>query len=387
MGDPQSWSEPAIRFGPRYYYTEQGIAAARKVYQQIYQSDDAGGVDAGPDDWTTKLVFGPATEAPSVPDNVLYDGKVADAAVEAMTRIHGRDEPFFLAVGFIKPHSPYIAPKPYFDLYEDVAIAEETELPANSPKFAGHNSGELRRYTDQPKRGEIPQENQRRVHQAYYACVSYIDHQVGRVLNHLDQLGLRDDTIVVLLGDHGYHLGEQGLWGKTTNFELDTRVPLIMRVPGMDHDGEPTSSLVELVDLYPTLVELAGLPTPSQLDGESFGSVLRDPRGTTKDFALSQYPRSGGLMGYSLRTDTHRFTSWIERSTGRERASELYAYDDGPVEKANLVASAPQLAARLSARLVSLTGRADGDEPASEQKTTPDDGSAKRPSALFMNSA
>ena len=266
MGDPQSWSVPAVRFGPRYYYTEDGIAAAMQTYEQVYQPKNP-----APNDWTKKLVFGPATESPDVSDNTLYDGKVADAAVTTLRELKGQGKPFFLALGFIKPHSPYIAPKKYFDLYPDTNLPDQVAFPSNGPSFAGHRSAELRRYTDQPKVGEIPEENQRQVRQAYFACISYIDAQIGRVLDELDRSGLSQNTIVVLWGDHGYHLGEQGLWGKTTNFELDTRVPLIVRTPDMKDAGKPTSSLVELVDLYPTLAELAGLPLtkPSSLAGRT----------------------------------------------------------------------------------------------------------------------
>ncbi len=346
MGDPESWSEPALRFGPRYYYTEEGIAAAKRVYQQVYKP-----VNPGPDDWTKKLVFGPATESPDVPDSTLYDGQVADASVRKLQKLKGDDRPFFLAVGFIKPHSPYIAPKKYFDIYEDVSLPTQTEFPAEAPAIAGHGSGELRRYTDQPNSGVITDANQRRVRHAYFACISFIDAQIGRVLNELDRLGLGENTIVVLFGDHGYHLGEQGLWGKTTNFELDTRVPLIVRVPGMKTTGKSSASLVELVDLYPTLAELAGLPITEQLEGRSFAPILNDPNHDTKTAALSQYPRGGGLMGYSMRTATYRLTQWVHRQTGEVQATELYDYSDGLVETKNIVGEEPDLVERLSAQL------------------------------------
>ncbi len=346
MGDPQSWSVPAIRFGPRYYYTEEGIAAAKSVYETLYKAKHLGS-----DDWTKKLLFGPATEAPDVPDNTLYDGKVASAAVSALRRLKDSAKPFFLAVGFIKPHSPYIAPKKYFDLYQDVALPTHTDFPTDAPRFAGHSSSELRRYTDQPKRGAIPEANQRRVRQAYFGCISYIDVQVGRVLAELERSRLSDNTIVVLWGDHGYHLGEQGLWGKTTNFELDTRVPLIVRTPVMKDAGKPSSSLVELVDLYPTLSELAGLPITKQIEGTSFVPILNDPAQVTKTAALSQYPRDGGLMGYSMRTATHRLTQWIHRETGEVRATELYDYADGLVEKNNIASKASKTVEQLSTEL------------------------------------
>lgn len=353
MGDPESWSAPAIRFGPRYYYTEEGIAAAKLVYERIYKPHSP-----GPDDWTRKLVFGPATESPDVPDSTLYDGQVADAAIKTLRQLKDKGKPFFLAVGFIKPHSPYIAPKKYFDRYQDVALPSHTQFPVNAPQYAGHGSGELRRYTDQPRRDAIPKENQRRVRHAYYACISYIDAQVGRVLNELDRSGLRDNTIVVLYGDHGYHLGEHGLWGKTTNFELDTRVPLIVRAPGMKSPGNASSSLVELVDLYPTLAELADLPINEQLEGASFAAILDDANHVTKTFALSQYPRGGGLMGYTMRTATHRLTQWVHRQTGEIRATELYNYTDGPVESENVASTSTELVGKLSLQLVSALGLA-----------------------------
>lgn len=348
MGDPQSWSVPAIRFGPRYYYTEEGIAAAKDVFERIYKP-----TNPGPDDWIKKLVFGPATESPDVPDNTLYDGQVADAVVKTLGELKAKGNPFFLAIGFIKPHSPYIAPKKYFDRYDQVALPTQPEFPRNAPALAGHRSGELRRYTDQPANGPIAEENQKRIRHAYYACVSYIDAQIGRVLNELERLGLEDNTIVVLYGDHGYHLGEQGLWGKTTNFELDTRVPLIVRAPGMKAAGKTSSSLVELVDLYPTLAKLANLTVEQTLEGKSFAATLDNPNHKTKRVALSQYPRGNGLMGYSMRTATHRLTQWIHRQTGAIHATELYDYSDGPVETTNIATSSPDMVAMLSTQLAS----------------------------------
>jgi sialidase-1 len=352
MGDPQSWSVPAIRFGPRYYYTEKGIAAAKLAYQQIYTPKNA-----GVQDWTQKLLFGPATEAPDVPDSTLYDGQVADAAVAALGQLKHKSNPFFLAVGFIKPHSPYIAPQKYFNIYKHVTLPARSNFPIDAPAFAGHHSGELRRYTDQPKSGTIPDEMQRRVRQAYFACVSYIDAQIGRVLAELDRCELSDNTIVILYGDHGYHLGEQGMWGKTTNFELDTRVPLIVRVPDMKDAGKSSMSLVELVDLYPTLSELADLPVGEHLEGQSFAPILDAPEAVSKSAAFSQFPRGDGMMGYSVRTEMHRLTQWVSRQTGEVRATELYDYADGPVESENTANAAPELRKALSFRLTEVFPR------------------------------
>ncbi len=363
MGDPASWSVPAIRFGPRYYYTEEGIATAKRVYQQAYRP-----TGTGPDDWTKKLVFGLATEAPEVSDDVLYDGQVADSAVKALRQLQQSEEPFFLAVGFIKPHSPYIAPSKYFERYEDIALPTFTELPTDAPDFAGHRSGELRRYADQPNSGAIPSANQRRVRQAYYACISYIDAQIGRVLDELERTGLHENTVVILFGDHGYHLGEHGLWGKTTNYELDTRVPLIVRVPGMEDAGESSTSLVELIDLYPTVAELTGLPITEQLEGKSLVPILDDPAQVTKTVALSQYPRSDGVMGYSLRTPTHRLTQWVHRKSGEVRAVELYDYSESDIETKNIAITSPEVVERLANQLSSVAGlnETDADKPATD---------------------
>jgi sialidase-1 len=317
MGDPPSWSVPALRFGPRYYYTEDGIRQAKAAFAKSYPKDK---------DWTQKLVFGPVTEAPDVPDSTLYDGKVADSAIQALQQL--TNTPFFLAIGFIKPHSPFVAPKKYWDLYDPktIPLATNPEFPVGAPTFAGHGSHEMRRYTDQPNRGDL---DARRLKHAYLACVSYIDAQVGRVLDELDRLKLADDTIVVLLGDHGYHLGEHGLWGKTTNFEADTRVPLIIRAPGLKPG--PTPALAELLDLYPTLCEMAGVPKAPHVEGISLVSATRTQ-------ARSQYPR-GKLMGYSTRSDRYRDTVWKNRDTGEIVAREHYDYESDPQETRNLAAN------------------------------------------------
>ena len=337
MGDPPSWSVPTTRFGPRYYYTEDGIRQAQQSYLAMYRPRDP-----GKDDWTQKLVFGPMTEAPDVSDETLYDGKVARAAVDALRALKDRSEPFFLAVGFIKPHSPFVAPARYWEQYaeENMAISGDTELPENAPKFSGHGSGEIRRYTDQPAKGPIPESNQRRMRHGYYACISYIDAQVGKVLNALKTNGLDSNTIVVLFGDHGYHLGEHGLWGKTTNFELDTRVPLIVRTPKIQQAGTASTTLAELVDLYPTLSALAGLPVPDALEGTNLQPAVTDPAVTVDDIAISQYPR-GKSMGYSLRTDRWRYTEWVDRVSRETVATELYEHSEGSQPERKNLASEP----------------------------------------------
>ena len=354
FGDPPSWSVPAFRPGPRYYYTEEGINAAKEIFQKIYKP-----TNPRPDDWTKKLVFGPATESPEVPDSILYDGQVADRAVASLKELSGKpDEPFFLAVGFIKPHSPYIAPKKYWDLYAPakIDIAGQQGFLEGAPKIALHGSGELRRYTDQTKTGPIPDDAQRRVKHAYYACISYVDAQIGRVLAALDEEGLSDNTIVVLWGDHGYHLGEQNLWGKTTNFELDTRVPLIVRAPGRQGNGQVSDALVELVDLFPSLTDLCGLTVPHELEGTSFAPLLDAPRIPWKKGAFSQFTR-GNNRGYSIRTPRSRYTEWRNVKTQEVTEREFYIYgDEYPLEPPNQAEDVPELTEAYAQRLAAGHG-------------------------------
>jgi len=331
MDDPPSWSVPTWRAGPRYYYTPEGIAIARQVFPKQVKVPDP-----DPDDWTEHFVRGLATEAPDIADNVPYDGQVADHAVRTLRRI--QDRPFFLAVGFLKPHLPFVAPKKYWDLYDpsEIELAANPFPPQDAPPMALHNFGELRYYSDVPKTGPVADEAARRLIHGYYACVSYVDTLVGRVLGELDRLGLRERTIVVLWGDHGWHLGDHGLWCKHSNFEKAVRVPLIVSAPGMKAVGRKTDALVEFVDLYPTLSELAGLSTPDDLEGASIVPLLDDPERPWKEAAFSQYPR-GKAMGYSMRTDRYRFTLWQARKEPHQvHAVELYDHEHDPEENMNL---------------------------------------------------
>ena len=299
------------------------------------------------------------TEAPDVSDQILYDGQVADQAAATLKQLaSNNDKPFFLAVGFIKPHTPFVAPKKYWDLYdfEQIELAN-TSTTANAPQLALHGSGEIRRYTDQPQRGPIPKSNQRQMKHGYAACISYVDAQVGKVLDALKEAGLHEDTIVVLWSDHGYHLGEKELWGKTTNFELDTRVALTIRAPGQRAPGS-TDALVELVDLYPTLIELTGLPAPKhRLQGTSFAPLLSNPDRPWKQAAFSQYTRSGH-RGYSLTDGRFRYTEWININSGSMVERELYDHQSDAAEMRNLAAT-PELAATAQ-RLSKLLRRGEG---------------------------
>lgn len=272
-------------------------------------------------------------EAADVPDDGYSDGKLANLAVETLGRLKAEGKPFFLAVGFFKPHLPFNAPKKYWDLHDPAKFDLPGEPPRvqGAPEVAYHTHRELGGYTGMPKDERVSAEQARTLRHGYYACVSYVDAQVGKVLDALQRHGLDRNTIVVLWGDHGYALGDAGRWCKGTNFELDARVPFLVRVPGMAQPGRATASLVEYVDLYPTLAELAGLPAPAYLAGRSFGPILRDPAQPGREFALSQFSRpfnagAPQAMGYTIRTATHRYTRWVDWPARQTTAEELYDY-------------------------------------------------------------
>lgn len=286
---------------------------------------------------------GPAFEAGEVADDYYTDGKTAELAVATLREISRKPEPFFLAVGFSKPHLPFVSPKKYWDLYDParIQLAPNKYRPKDAPEYAIGPGGEMRSYHGVPT-GSIPDDFARQLKHGYYAAISYMDAQLGKVLDELDRLGLREKTVIVLWGDHGWKLGEHDAWCKHSNCENDTNAPLLLSVPGTKHAGVRTDALVEFVDIYPTLADLAGLPLPAHLEGRSFKPVLEDPRRPWKSAAFSQYPRPAGqghgaLMGYAMRTDRHRFTVWVDRHDhSKVNALELYDHRTDPQENTNI---------------------------------------------------
>jgi arylsulfatase A-like enzyme len=341
LDDPASWSVPFTNTRGSPYGPEETARQQRRREKLV-----ADGVTGNALAQQSK---GPAWEAPDVKDNELTDGITADLSIKALDAI--KDKPFFLAVGFIKPHLPFVAPKRYFDLYppaEQMKLPENNTPPAGAPKIAfTPNFNELRTYQGIPKgQDPVPDAQARELIRAYNAATSYTDAQVGRLLAELDRLGLRDNTIVILWGDHGWHLGEQGQWCKHTNFENATRAPLIISVPGQQKRGTKSDALVEFVDVYPTLAELAGLAQTDGLEGMSFVPLIKDPSKKWKQAAFSQYPRQGGkIMGYTMRTDRYRYTEWLDKS-GQAVAVELYDNREDPRETKN-VANSPENAAMI----------------------------------------
>ncbi len=333
--DPPTWSEPARKpRGGAGYVTEKNtrlIARKRAAAKERGLKGRA----------LSRAARGTATERADVPDNAYTDGAVAELAVDTLRELSGREEPFFLAVGFLKPHLPFNAPEKYWDLYDPakIELAANPFPPKDVTPYSLTNSGEIRVYEGIPARGDIPPDQARRLKHGYYACISFTDANVGKLLDQLDNLNLTDNTIVVLWGDHGWKLGEHNAWCKHTNFENDAQAPLLIRAPGQKSPGGKTRGLVEFVDIYPTLCDLAGLTRPKHLEGTSAARLLDAPDTPWKPAAFSQYPR-GSVMGYSMRTDRYRFTMWKDRKSGEVMATELYDHETDPAENENIAGRA-----------------------------------------------
>lgn len=286
---------------------------------------------------------GPAFEVSPKHDDELPDGAVAAEAVRRLAALRRAGKPFFLGVGFVKPHLPFVAPKKYWDLHdpEQIPAPDFQRLPEGSAEFVGHTNGELHSYPGVPQDNPIPADFAKALRHGYHACISYTDAQIGRLLDALEREGLMDRTVVVLWGDHGWQLGEHGLWHKHTNFEAAVRAPLLIAHPKCAAAGRHCAAPVEFVDVYPTLAELCGLTVPSGLAGMSLVPYLQRPDAPMQKPAVSVYPRSskehgGSLMGYSVRTPQWRCTFWRKRNSAEIGFVELYDEQGDPQETVNL---------------------------------------------------
>lgn len=348
--DPDSWSIPykndkELSYAEGFRYPANGKFQALEIQDAMKVAKQKKLNWGETNKYLKELGLAPSTECLDIPDNAYSDGAVAAAGVEMLETLGNTGKPFFLALGFHKPHLPFVAPKRYWDLYErnEIELNPFQEEADHSPAFAYHGGMELRNYSDIPGTGPVDKEKQRELIHGYMACVSFVDNQVGKVLAKLDELGLRENTIVILWGDHGWHLGDHGLWCKHTNFEQATKAPLIISAPGLA-TGAYASGMTEFIDIYPTLCELTGLEGPEALEGQSLVPVLKDPQIIIKDFAISQYPRGNNIMGYSLRTEQYRLTLWFKgafregmiASAENIESLELYDYKLDPLETMSL---------------------------------------------------
>ncbi len=343
--DPASWTVPHWKANVVAYVLPESKGGEGLTREEALFSNTLGNVHA--------LPRGAAVEAADVPDNAYPDGKLAEEAVRRLRAAKDNpDQPFFMAVGFVKPHLPFCAPKKYWDMHDPAAIQlpKRRTGPDGAPPFAPQYDIELRQYSGVPERGALPEETRRKLIHGYYAAMSYMDAQLGKVLDALDETGLAKNTIVLLWGDHGYHLGDHGMWCKHTNYEQAARIPIIVAAPGVKA-GEKTGAFVETVDIYPTLCELAGVPVPQNIDGLSFVPVLKDSSTSTRDSIIHVYPR-GKRLGRAIRTARHRLVEWKEPGAPADTAVlELYDYEADPGETKNLAAEQPEVVAQLRAIL------------------------------------
>ncbi len=346
---------------------------------------------------------GPAYECAEVPDYFYEDGYNAELAIATLKDMLEKnpEKPFFLGLGMKKPHLEWLAPKKYWDMYDRSALTltGQAEAPTDGATMGLHPSFELRARYGIPKYGPIDDSLALTLRHAYLACVSYVDAQIGKVIQALDDAGQRENTIIILWSDHGWHLGDMGIWGKATNYEIGTRVPMIIWTPDMPdkNRGKKTNALVELVDMYPTLSELAGLDLPDHLEGQSFKPLLKKPGLEWKRAAFSQFPSpalrewaanplsqgmretyfgplienvegkikdqmgdqwdrllfENDLMGYAMRTDQYRLVAWKDRTNLAKKPIfvELFDHTTDPYETKNVASKHPELVQELLVQL------------------------------------
>ena len=291
---------------------------------------------------------GPAFSSPDCDDDALVDGDITlKALAELRDFAKQPEQPFFLGVGFINPHVPWVAPKRYYDLYRhaDIKLPANRYAPKNAPAYAAKSGDDFYWYSNVPRDRVISEEFGRQCLHCYLAAISYVDACIGRLLAELDRLGLRENTIIVYWSDHGYYMGEHNWWGgKHNNYEGATHAPLLVAAPGMKAAGQGTRALVEFVDTFPSLAELAGLPQPAGLEGKSFAPLLDRPDLPWKAAAFSEYPK-GGKLGTAMRTDRYRYVEWREKN-GALADRELYDHETDPQENEN-IAGKPEHAALL----------------------------------------
>ena len=338
--DTPSWNEFENAWDSKWYSSEAGkpsyayaTPSAKDTIALLEQEASDKGVNRR--DYVRERYW-PSLESADVPYDAYIDGALANVGIHYLEQLAGNAKPFFLAVGFKRPHLPFNAPTEFWDLYEreQFEIASFQKQAQNSPSIAYHNFNELRSYTDIPSRGNLSESKQKKLIHAYYAATSYIDHLIGMLTKKLTDLGLDENTIIVLWGDHGWHLGDHNLWCKHSNFEQATRAPLIVSYPGQPNKGATYLHPAEFTDIATTLCDLANIETPVDFEGESLRQAVENPDKQIREGALSQYPRNQ-YMGYSLRTDRYRYTKWVDKTSKAHYAAELYDYELDPLETVN----------------------------------------------------
>ena len=353
-GDPASFSVPHLKDKVIEYLDPQSTDGGQLTREEALFTNQKL-------DQIKQLPRGAAFESPAVNDDAYADGRVA---AETMRRLQAAQQrrradgtPFFIAAGFVRPHLPFSAPKKYWELHDPAKLPMPVfeKLSAGSPEVAHKRGGEISAYKPVPEKddAEFTPGLKRQLIHGYYASTSFVDAQIGRVIDELDRLGLADNTIIVLWGDHGFHLGDLGIWTKHTNYEQANHIPLLIIAPGITQPGASTRQLAESVDIFPTLAELAQLPAPAgpqPVDGISLVPVLKDPQARVRDHAYHAFPRK--TLGRAIRTEQHRLVEWKKPGAAPESAEiELYDYAADPLETRNLAADQPDVVKRLRAIL------------------------------------
>ena len=347
-GDPPSFSVPHFHDKVIEYLDPSSTEGGKLTREEAYFTNQKLGQ-------IRSLPRGAAFESPQVEDIEYADGRVANETIRRLQQAteRGDKQPFFITVGFARPHLPFSAPQKYWDLHDpaQLPLPAFEQLPADAPSVAGKRGGEISNYSPVPTAANATYDValKRKLIHGYYASTSFVDAQIGKVLTAVEQLGLHDNTIIVLWGDHGFHLGDLGIWTKHTNYEQANRIPILISAPGVTRGGNSTRQPAESVDLFPTLAELAGLPKPNvpqPIDGISLVPVLQDPQTRVRTHAYHAYPRQ--KLGRAIRTERYRLVEWRGIGAPEETAEyELYDYDSDPLETRNLATAQPQVVAQL----------------------------------------
>jgi iduronate 2-sulfatase len=353
FGDPQAFEVPHFHDKVIEYLVPESTNGGRLTREEaLFTNQKLGQIRS--------LPRGAAFEAPVARDQDYADGRVANETInrlkEAKTRLDSEGTPFFIAAGFVRPHLPFSAPKKYWDMHDPLKLpfAVNKSFPEGAPKVALKRGGEIAAFKPVPPTGQIEDELARKLIHGYYASTTYVDAQIGKVTNALGELGLAENTLVVLWGDHGWHLGDLGIWTKHTNFEQANRIPILIVAPGVAQAGAATRQLAETVDIFPTLAELAGLPAPSgpqPIDGVSLVPVLKKPDVRVRGHAFHAYPR-GRKLGRAIRTERYRLVEWKNHGDFSVQVDyELYDYKSDPWETRNHFKAKPKVTEKLKAIL------------------------------------
>ena len=377
MPDSISWDEPDLR--PARYLRPDWLKRDGETFyiseavhkSQVIKRDSL--LKLRPiryaDGWNT----GPAWEAANVHDTMYYDGAQNELTKKTLTRLAKMDQPFYMGLGFFRPHLPFTAPKKYWDLYDKdkMPLAENPDIPNNAPLHAMNSMYELRHYNGFRHIGHptssyrMSEDTVRTLRQGYYASVSYVDALLGDLFAHMKELGIYENTIIIFWGDHGWKLGDHNSWGKMTNYNIDLKVPLIVRYPDQKKRGIQTEAFTELVDIFPSLCELAEIEIPDYMQGTSFVPLLNEPDLKWKDAAFSQFHRRPKVsadgkryMGYSINTSNYHYIEWYDwfpkkGERGEFKVAELYDLINDPTETNNIAVEEKnaELLNQLSAQL------------------------------------